>query len=116
MQPLAVLIPRPLHLIRFHGVLAPNARLRSDIIPNVPVNANTPSADHAAPAASGPMSGSRLLKRVFKIDIEQCRQRHLEAHRRHHPPRLPRSSPISVCPSEHRPEQQPGPSIDSNRT
>jgi hypothetical protein len=36
-----------LHLIRFHGVLAPNARLRAEIIPNVPVNANTPSADHA---------------------------------------------------------------------
>ena len=42
-QRLAALIPRPrLHLIRFHGVLAPNARLRPDIIPNVPVNVNTP--------------------------------------------------------------------------
>jgi hypothetical protein len=45
MQRLAALVPRPrLHLIRFHGVLAPNARLRPDIIPNVPVNVNTPSA------------------------------------------------------------------------
>ncbi len=33
-QRLAALVPRPrLHLIRFHGVLAPNARLRPDIIP-----------------------------------------------------------------------------------
>ena len=36
---LAALVPRPrLHLIRFHGVLAPNAKLRPEIIPNVPVN------------------------------------------------------------------------------
>jgi hypothetical protein len=48
MQRLAALIPRPrLHLIRFHGVLAPNARLRPEIIPTVPVNAHTPSADPA---------------------------------------------------------------------
>ena len=45
MQRLAALVPRPrLHLIRFHGVLAPNAKLRSEIVPssarqtgNVPV-------------------------------------------------------------------------------
>ncbi len=55
MQRLAALVPRPrLHVIRFHGLLAPSARLRPDIIPNVPVNANTPSADHAAPAAPAP--------------------------------------------------------------
>ncbi len=30
MQRLAALVPRPrLHLIRFHGVLAPNAKLRA---------------------------------------------------------------------------------------
>ena len=35
MQRLAALVPRPrLHLIRFHGVLAPNARLRAEIIPS----------------------------------------------------------------------------------
>ncbi|MGH8582448.1 MAG: transposase [Gammaproteobacteria bacterium] len=35
MQRLAALVPRPrLHLIRFHGVLAPNARLRPEIIPS----------------------------------------------------------------------------------
>ncbi len=40
MQRLAALVPRPrLHLIRFHGVLAPNAKLRSAIIPSAPVNA-----------------------------------------------------------------------------
>jgi hypothetical protein len=34
MQRLAALVPRPrLHLIRFHGVLAPNARLRPLVVP-----------------------------------------------------------------------------------
>ena len=34
MQRLAALVPRPrLHLIRFHGVLAPNAKLRREIVP-----------------------------------------------------------------------------------
>jgi hypothetical protein len=42
-QRLAALVPRPrLHLVRFHGVLAPNARLRPDIIPNVPVKRQYP--------------------------------------------------------------------------
>lgn len=35
MQRLATLVPRPrLNLIRFHGVLAPNAKLRAEIIPD----------------------------------------------------------------------------------
>jgi len=137
MQRLAALVPRPrLHLIRFHGVLAPNAKLRPEIIPsfgrqagdipvpgfpNVPVNVNTFSADHAEvppPAAPAPMSWARPLKRVFEIDMEHCSQcggtltiiAAIE-----HPTRLPRSSLISVCPLEHRPEQRPAPSMDSNR-
>ena len=37
MQRLATLVPRPrLHLIRFHGVLAPHAKLRAQIVPSVP--------------------------------------------------------------------------------
>jgi Putative transposase len=33
MERLAALVPRPrLHLIRFHGVLAPNAKLRREIV------------------------------------------------------------------------------------
>jgi hypothetical protein len=36
MQRLAALVPRPrLHLIRFHGVLAPNAGLRAWIVPGL---------------------------------------------------------------------------------
>ena len=37
MQRLAALVPRPrLHLIRFHGVLAPNAKLRARVVPAGP--------------------------------------------------------------------------------
>jgi hypothetical protein len=76
MQRLAALVPRPrLHLIRFHGLLAPNARLRPQIIPDAPVNATDDPSGHAeTPHSSAPvrLSWARLLKRVFDIDIEHC--------------------------------------------
>ncbi len=76
MQRLAALVPRPrLHLTRFHGVLAPNAKLRSAVVPGAahPQDAAAHTCDHA-PAHSAPvrMSWARLLKRVFDIDIERC--------------------------------------------
>ena len=74
MQRLAALVPRPrLHLIRFHGVLAPNAKLRAEIVPSPPENTSEHEAQyaHGAPAR---MSWARLLKRVFDIDIEHCPQ------------------------------------------
>ncbi len=71
---MAALVPRPrLDLIRFHNVLAPNAKPRAEIIP-APVNANDTSADHAdAPPPSAPthISWARL---VFDIDLEHCPQ------------------------------------------
>ena len=61
MERLAALVPRPrLHLIRFHGVLAPNAKLRSKIVPA------------PAPPAPARISWARLLKRVFDVDVEHC--------------------------------------------
>ena len=34
---LAALVPRPrLHLIRFHGVLAPNTKMRAQVVPQGP--------------------------------------------------------------------------------
>ena len=76
MQRLAALVPRPrLHLIRFHGVLAPNAKLRAAIVPQPAQNASAPSPDLAqAPGSSAAarISWARLLKRVFEIDIEHC--------------------------------------------
>ena len=65
-------MPRPrLHLIRFHGVLAPNAGLRAAIVPGTPDNISEPAHEHRAPA---PMGWARLLKRVFDIDVEHCPQ------------------------------------------
>ncbi|MGH8700940.1 MAG: transposase [Burkholderiales bacterium] len=78
MQRLAALVPRPrLHLIRFHGVLAPNAKLRAQVIPagsDKPDSATAckstePCCAHRQPSR---MSWARLLKRVFEIDLEHC--------------------------------------------
>jgi len=77
MQRLAALVPRPrLHLIRFHGVLAPNAKPRKAVVP-VPPTATVPA--HASDcahlpvgSAKGRMCWAQLLKRVFDIDIERC--------------------------------------------
>ena len=95
MQRLAALVPRPrLHLIRFgvritllrevsgpplreHGVLAPNAKLRAQVVPQGP----EPSAQAASPAECEAscahhrpvrLSWARLLKRVFDLDLEHC--------------------------------------------
>ena len=80
LQRLAALVPRPrLHLIRFHGVLAPNATLRSQIVPREAEPApNTPSADgngeRSAPSTRARMSWAQLLTRVFAIDLTICPQ------------------------------------------
>jgi hypothetical protein len=82
MERLAALVPRPrLHLIpfdrlragRFHGVLAPNAKLRSKIVPAPPERATETSGEGSHAQGAPPrMSWARLLKRVFDIDVEHC--------------------------------------------
>jgi hypothetical protein len=78
MQRLAALVPRPrLHLIRFHGVLAPNAKLRALVVPQPPeppAQAAVPAQCEAACVHHRPvrLSWARLLKRVFEIDLEHC--------------------------------------------
>jgi hypothetical protein len=81
MPRLAALVPRPrLHLIRFHGVLALNAKLLSRVVPQEPAKTEqttelTAAADceiDTAPARPGRISWARLLKRVFDIDMQQC--------------------------------------------
>ncbi len=79
MQRLAALVPRPrLHLIRFHGVLAPNAKWRSKVVPQAPDHAKALSAtatDCQEPPAQGrPMrlGWAKLLKRVFNLDLTHC--------------------------------------------
>jgi hypothetical protein len=80
MQRLAALVPRPrLHLIRFHGVLAPNAKLRARVVPQGPLEQEEPTTEAAAAAEcevetvqarSHRISWARLLKRVFDIDMQ----------------------------------------------
>ena len=82
LQRLAALVPRPrLHLIRFHGVLAPNAKLRSLVVPQGPPAHEEPASEAAAAAkceveaVEAPVqriSWARLLKRVFDIDMQRC--------------------------------------------
>ncbi len=77
MQRLAALVPRPrLHLIRFHGVLAPNAKLRAQVVPKP-----SPEAAPVGHAAVSEQNGShrpgrpswvQLLKRVFDLDLAHC--------------------------------------------
>ena len=88
MQRLAALVPRPrLHLIRFHGVLAPNAKLRSEIVPSPAEHATEPAGDHAhAQGAPARMSWARLLKRVFDHRINCTSPRRSVKCRSHHPP------------------------------
>ena len=54
-----------------HGVLAPNAKLRREVVPSPPEQATAPACDHAQ-GAPARLSWARLLKRVFDIDIEHC--------------------------------------------
>ncbi len=76
MQRLAALVPRPrLHLIRFHGVLAPNAKLRAMVVPQEPEAPEAkPAACEANCAHHRPvrLSWAKLLKRVFDLDLEHC--------------------------------------------
>jgi hypothetical protein len=81
MQRLAALVPRPrLHLIRFHGVLAPKAKLRPQVVPRGPeVQEQAPDVAVAAAcevetvqAGLHRIAWARLLKRVFDIDMQHC--------------------------------------------
>ena len=68
-----IIVPRPrLNLIRFHGVPAPNAKLRPQIIPGKPLSVSDDLGEATHQPASAHMSWARLLKRVFDIDIEHC--------------------------------------------
>ncbi len=81
MRRLSALLPRPrLHLMRFHGVLAPNAKLRPLVVPQGP--AQTEQSTEPAAAAEceietaqarlGRITWARLLTRVFDIDMQRC--------------------------------------------
>ena len=78
LQRLAALVPRPrLHLIRYYGVLAPHAALRSQIVPGETDPATAASNEPSdSPTAStwARLNWAHLLKRVFAIDMTTCPQ------------------------------------------
>ena len=82
---LAALIPRPgKNLVRYHGVLAPNARDRADIVPAARPAGEAAGASPRALAAPEPAPAQpkartgryllwhELLRRVFEIDVLEC--------------------------------------------
>ena len=78
LRKLAPLIPPPrLHLLRFHGVLAPNAKRRSLVVPKPPVPAEKERAPSDKPRVRPSPSPYRLdwaaaLRRVYGVDVLQC--------------------------------------------
>ena len=73
---LAALVPPPrAHLTRFHGIFAPNAKLRAQLTPSVRGKDATgdANADHRTPdERRRSMTWAQRLKRVFGIDVETC--------------------------------------------
>ncbi|MEW6755716.1 MAG: transposase [Candidatus Latescibacterota bacterium] len=72
LEKLAALVPPPrLHLIRYHGVLAPHAAQRAQIVPTPPLPP-APSGPAPAAACPGRRSWALLLARVFRVDVTVC--------------------------------------------
>ena len=70
---LAALVPTPrVNLTRYHGVFAPNHRLRERVTPARRGRRDAAPADEPAPARHVAMTWAQRLKRVFKIDIVTC--------------------------------------------
>jgi len=75
---LAVLVPSPrVNLTRFHGVFAPNSKLRAWVTPSQRGKGNqirVADETQAQPPAErrAAMTWAQRLKRVFSIDIETC--------------------------------------------
>jgi hypothetical protein len=72
LEKLAALVPPPrLNLIRYHGVLAPSARDRDQIVPATPEEPGATSESATQPCAHR-VSWAKLLARVFELDVTKC--------------------------------------------
>ncbi len=80
---LAVLVPRPhVNLLLYHGVLAPRAAWRAEVVPHVSahrapgVTADPPVPDPASETTRRPSgrgaSWAQLMRRAFEIDVLAC--------------------------------------------
>jgi hypothetical protein len=71
---LAALVPRPrTHLVRYHGLFAPNAKHRHHIVDR---QSSPPAPGHGEHASesnpTAPMTWMQRLRRVFDIDLRYC--------------------------------------------
>jgi hypothetical protein len=87
MEKLAALVPPPrIHLTRFHGVLAPHCKIRSQIVPKPEVKESpnesdktenqgqSPESPEPTPDKKKRMKWAELLARVFLIDTKTCHE------------------------------------------
>jgi hypothetical protein len=82
LEKLAALVPPPrVNLVGYHGVLAPNASMRREIVPAAggrtprkvrPQENCAPRIESGPPEEGRRYSWAELLRRTFKIDILRC--------------------------------------------
>jgi hypothetical protein len=66
-------VPTPrVNLTRYHGVFAPNHRLREQLTPAKRGRRDAAPVDQPMSAPHVSMTWAQRLKRVFKIEIETC--------------------------------------------
>lgn len=71
MQRLAALVPRPcLHLIRYPGILAPNAKWRAQVVPKSREADTAEWREQEPQPKRNDIPWARRLKRVFALDLE----------------------------------------------
>jgi hypothetical protein len=73
MARLTALVPRPrTHLVRFHGLFAPNARHRRLVVPAPAPEPAHEDAESTRSQTRSAMTWAQRLRRVFAIDISRC--------------------------------------------
>ena len=76
LERLAALVPRPrTHLVTYHGVLAPAASWREDVVPPPPIEDLPPTLEPLVKThRSRRIPWAELLRRVFALDVLRCDQ------------------------------------------
>ena len=79
LERLAVLLPRPrVRLLLYHGVLAPHAAWRAEVVPRAASGVEPPGVPAASDAAQATLSGpagrrwADLMRRAFEVDVLAC--------------------------------------------
>ena len=68
---LCAMVPPPrAHLVRYHGVFAPNAKARPSVVTQAP--GPKPNATQHTPQPGPRLDWAPLLKRVYPVDVLQC--------------------------------------------